>query len=64
MMTFLYFYIISFITLTGVTTPFPCVDAVDNCDEYEPNMCTDMQYRLFAERNCLKYCNLCNGIQH
>lgn len=38
-----------------------CKDAIAICNEYGSEMCTQPEYRLFAEDNCKNYCNLCDS---
>ncbi|GFN83440.1 kielin/chordin-like protein isoform x2 [Plakobranchus ocellatus] len=38
-----------------------CKDKIDNCDEYQADLCTNPLYTIFAEDNCQKFCNLCNS---
>ncbi|KAL4227529.1 von Willebrand factor (vWF) type A domain [Mactra antiquata] len=43
-----------------VTSPPPCVDKLDNCNEYGgQSMCKNEQYRSWAKSNCYKYCGYC-----
>merc|ERR1719234_538588 len=41
------------------TSPPPCADNVTNCNMYQLDMCTSVDYRDFAKANCAKFCNLC-----
>lgn len=42
-------------------TKIECVDNIDNCNEYGADFCTLKNYRIFAEDNCRKHCNLCDS---
>lgn len=37
----------------------PCVDTIDNCDEYQADICTNQAFWQWRESHCRKYCNLC-----
>lgn len=41
------------------TTQGPCVDKINNCIEYNDDLCTNPLFRLFREDNCQKFCGLC-----
>ncbi|KAL3863515.1 hypothetical protein ACJMK2_005269 [Sinanodonta woodiana] len=44
----------------GPTTPaLPCSDNITNCDSYGTNVCTDLNYRTWANKNCRYTCRLC-----
>ncbi|RUS80905.1 hypothetical protein EGW08_011341 [Elysia chlorotica] len=38
-----------------------CKDKIDNCDEYQADLCTNSFFAIFAEDNCQKFCNLCDA---
>ncbi|GFR58958.1 protein jagged-1b-like isoform X4 [Elysia marginata] len=38
-----------------------CKDKIDNCDEYQDDLCTNSFFSIFAEDNCQKFCNLCDS---
>ncbi|KAK3611253.1 hypothetical protein CHS0354_003882 [Potamilus streckersoni] len=44
----------------GPTTPaLPCTDNITNCESYGTNVCTDLNYRTWANKNCRYTCRLC-----
>ncbi|KAH3830312.1 hypothetical protein DPMN_103552 [Dreissena polymorpha] len=45
-------------TTTVTTTPAGCDDVLQ-CREYNADLCTNPEYRGFAEKNCRKYCGYC-----
>ncbi|XP_053374018.1 collagen alpha-1(XII) chain-like [Mercenaria mercenaria] len=54
-------------TTTTVSTTSPpltvspvCADEEDNCDEYDPDMCT--KYQSWAKANCKRFCGYCQGV--
>ena len=38
-----------------------CRDAINNCEAYGLNFCTDERYADFAKDNCAHHCNFCGG---
>ncbi|XP_071089684.1 zonadhesin-like [Haliotis cracherodii] len=50
---------------TTTTTPFlttvteHCRDKVENCDEYQDDMCTNPDYLGWAHENCRDFCGFC-----
>lgn len=48
-------------TLPTTTSKSPqCIDLEDNCDEYDPDMCT--KYQPWAKANCRSFCGFCQGV--
>ncbi|ESO98285.1 hypothetical protein LOTGIDRAFT_159081 [Lottia gigantea] len=39
--------------------PEPCFDKIDYCDQYTKDVCIVDTYRIWARRNCRKYCGIC-----
>ncbi|XP_061197993.1 uncharacterized protein LOC133206079 [Saccostrea echinata] len=44
---------------TQPTAPPPCVDKINNCNQYQLATCTDKLYRDWALVNCPKFCGFC-----
>lgn len=68
-------YIVDFSQMLGVwfgefylcskvmTTTIPCVDALQNCDQYNYTLICDKDgiYATWAKQNCRAYCGYCTG---
>ncbi|WAQ94075.1 MATN2-like protein, partial [Mya arenaria] len=51
-------------TTEHAAAPVPCKDEVQNCQDYDADLCTNPAYSNFRRVSCRKYCGLCYVTRH